>query len=207
MDKREQIARMAQTKEDEILLARVYERITSAAARNIPAATAFLSKREQMLAAELLRGQDFVFFGGPAMAEREVCCYVPEYLDESWLTGDEGPIAAVRAVYFAGDTLTHRDFLGALMGCGIKRETVGDIYVSEGSCDFLVTREILPYLLPAARSCMWSSSPSTRSVSRSRRSRPSAIPSPRCGSTASSPPAFPSAAARPRTISPPENAS
>ena len=124
MDKREQIARMAQTKEDEILLARVYERITSAAARNIPAATAFLSKREQMLAAELLRGQDFVFFGGPAMAEREVCCYVPEYLDESWLTGDEGPIAAVRAVYFAGDTLTHRDFLGALMGCGIKRDTV-----------------------------------------------------------------------------------
>ena len=110
-------------------------------------ATAFLSKREQMLAAELLRGQDFAFFGGPAMAEREVCCYVPEYLDESWLTGDEGPIAAVRAVYFAGDTLTHRDFLGALMGCGIKRETVGDIYVSEGSCDFLVTREILPYLL------------------------------------------------------------
>ncbi len=50
----------------------------------------------------------------------------------------------------------------------------------------------------AARSCMWSSSPSTRSASRSRRSRPSAIPSPRCGSTASSPPAFPSAAARPR---------
>ena len=129
MDKREQIARMAQTKEDEILLARVYERITSAAARNIPAATAFLSKREQMLAAELLRGQDFAFFGGPAMAEREVCCYVPEYLDEGWLTGDEGPIAAVRAVYFAGDTLTHRDFLGALMGCGIKRDTVGDIYV------------------------------------------------------------------------------
>ena len=147
MDKREQIARMAQTKEDEILLARVYERITSAAARNIPAATAFLSKREQMLAAELLRGQDFAFFGGPAMAEREVCCYVPEYLDESWLTGDEGPIAAVRAVYFAGDTLTHRDFLGALMGCGVKRETIGDIYVTEGRCDFLVTREVLPYLL------------------------------------------------------------
>lgn len=147
MDKREQIARMAQTKEDEILLARVYERITSAAARNIPAATAFLSKREQMLAAELLRGQDFVFFGGLAMAEREVCCYVPEYLDESWLTGDEGPIAAVHAVYFAGDTLTHRDFLGALMGCGVKRETIGDIYVAEGRCDFLVTREVLPYLL------------------------------------------------------------
>ena len=44
MDKREQIARMAQTKEDEMLLAKIYERMTNAAARNIPAATGFLSK-------------------------------------------------------------------------------------------------------------------------------------------------------------------
>ena len=81
------------------------------------------------------------------MAEREICCYLPEYLDESWLESEDGPIAAARAVYFEGDTLTHRDFLGALMGCGVKRETVGDIYVAEGRCDFLVTREVLPYLL------------------------------------------------------------
>ena len=38
MDKREQIARMAQTKEDEMLLARVYERMTNAAARGKNAA-------------------------------------------------------------------------------------------------------------------------------------------------------------------------
>ena len=126
MDKREQIARMAQTKEDEMLLARVYERMTNAAARSIPASTCFLSKREQMLAAELLRGQDIRFYGGPPMAEREICCYLPDYLDEGWLESEDGPIAAVRAAYFAGDTLTHRDFLGALMGCGVKRETVGD---------------------------------------------------------------------------------
>ena len=106
MDKREQIARMAQTKEDEMLLARVYERMTNAAARSIPASTCFLSKREQMLAAELLRGQDIRFYGGPPMAEREICCYLPDYLDESWLESEDGPIAAVRASYFEGDTLT-----------------------------------------------------------------------------------------------------
>ena len=33
------------------------------------------------------------------------------------------------------------------MGAGIARETVGDIYVADGSCDFLVTEEITPYLL------------------------------------------------------------
>ena len=40
-----------------------------------------------------------------------------------------------------------RDFLGALMGAGIGRETVGDICVGEGRCDFFVTAEIAPYLL------------------------------------------------------------
>ena len=53
----------------------------------------------------------------------------------------------MRASFFENDKLTHRDFLGSLMGSGIKRETVGDIYVGEGSCDFLVLREILPYVL------------------------------------------------------------
>ena len=62
MDRREKIARLAQSKEDEVLLARVYERITLAAQRNVPASTCFLSKREQMLCQELLRGEDFRFF-------------------------------------------------------------------------------------------------------------------------------------------------
>ncbi len=147
MQRREMIAKLAQSKEDEVLLARVYERITLGAQRNTPSSSCFLSKREQMLVQELLRGESYCFFGGAAMAEREICCYLPDYLDESWLSSEDGPIAAVRAAYFEEDQLTHRDFLGSLMGSGIKRETVGDIYVGTGSCDFLVLREILPYLL------------------------------------------------------------
>ena len=33
------------------------------------------------------------------------------------------------------------------MGAGIKRETVGDIYVGAGHADFLLTRKMLPYVL------------------------------------------------------------
>jgi RNA-binding protein YlmH len=33
------------------------------------------------------------------------------------------------------------------MGAGIGRETVGDICVGKGSCDFFVTAEIAPYIL------------------------------------------------------------
>ena len=53
----------------------------------------------------------------------------------------------LRATFFEGDSPSHRDFLGALMGAGIARETVGDILVSRGSCDFFVTEEIAPYIL------------------------------------------------------------
>ena len=147
MEKREKIEKLAQDKDEAMLLARVYDRITLAAQRNIPAATCFLSPREQLLTQQLLRGTELHFFGGAAGTERNMCCWLPDYLDEGWLSSEDGPCAAVCAEFFAGDRLSHRDFLGALMGCGIKRETVGDIYVSEGSCDFLVTREILPYVL------------------------------------------------------------
>lgn len=147
MEKREKIEKLTQDKDEIMLLARVYDRVTAAERRNVPTATAFLSAREQALTQQLLRGTELHFFGGTDGAERKMCCWLPDYLDEAWLLSEEGPCAAVRAEFFARDSLTHRDFLGALMGAGIKRETVGDIFVSEGQCDFLVTREILPYVL------------------------------------------------------------
>ena len=42
--------------------------------------------------------------------------------------------------------LTHRDYLGALMGEGIKREKTGDIIVGEDGAQIIVTREMAEYL-------------------------------------------------------------
>ena len=75
-------------------------------------------------------------------AERQMLVYLPEYMDEESLYWEDSPVVCLRAVYYEGDSLTHRDFLGALMGAGVARETVGDICVGKGSCDFFVTREI-----------------------------------------------------------------
>lgn len=149
MDRQQLIGRLAETDEDKILLARVYERMQTAEQRNMPASTAFLSKREQILVQRLLPGMELHFWGGFPEAERAACCYVPDYyMPEEWLSGEDGPVCALHADYYAGDTLTHRDVLGALMGSGIKRETVGDILMQQaGAFDFLVTREILPYVL------------------------------------------------------------
>ena len=73
--------------------------------------------------------------------------YLPEYLEESALYEEDSPCVCLRAEFYQGDTLSHRDFLGALMGAGIGRETVGDICVGKEHCDIFVTQEIAPYIL------------------------------------------------------------
>ncbi len=131
-----------------MLLAKIWDKINTGLHRNIPANTAFLSPRELEMARLLLGEPEGLYrFGGYAEAERRMLCYLPDYLEESSLMEEDAPVACLRATYFEGDTLSHRDFLGALMGAGVARETVGDICVDKGSCDFFVTREISPWLL------------------------------------------------------------
>ena len=142
------IDKIAQNCEDRMLLAKIWDKINSGIRRNIAANTAFLSPRELEMARLLLGESEGLYrFGGYGDAERRMLVYLPEYLAEDRLMEEDSPVACLRATFFVGDTLSHRDFLGALMGAGVAREAVGDICVDKGSCDFFVTREIAPYLL------------------------------------------------------------
>ncbi len=131
-----------------MLLAKLWDKINAGLSRNIPAHTPFLTPRELEMAHFLFGEPEGLHaFGGYPDAERKMLCYLPDYMDESALSGEESPVVALRAVFYEGDTPTHRDFLGSLMGSGIARECIGDICVGVGSCDFFVTEEIAPYLL------------------------------------------------------------
>ena len=145
---RSNIDKITQSNEDKVLLAKLWDKITAGMRKNIPANTCFLSPREQEMANYLFGCPEGLhFFGGYPDAERKMLVYLPDYLDENALYGEDAPCICLRAAFFQGDSPSHRDFLGALMGAGISRETVGDICVSTGSCDFFVTAEIAPYLL------------------------------------------------------------
>ena len=134
------IEKIGKTTEDRMLLAKVFDKISSGMRKNIPASTAFLSPREQEMARFLFGSPQGLFpFGGYPDAERKMLVYLPEYLEESWLLREDSPIVCIHADFFREDKLTHRDLLGALMGAGIARETVGDICVGTGCADFFVT--------------------------------------------------------------------
>ena len=131
-----------------MLLAKLWDKINAGIRRNTPASTGFLSPRELDMCRYLFGHQEgLTTFGGYESAERRMLVYLPEYLDEEYLMGEDSPVTCLRATFYKGECPSHRDFLGALMGAGIARETVGDICVGKGSCDFFVTAEIAPYLL------------------------------------------------------------
>ena len=145
---RSNIEKIAKTPEDRVLLAKIWDKISAGMRKNIPANTGFLTLRELDMCRYLFGTQEGLFpFGGYADAERQMLIYLPEYLEMDSLYEEDSPLVCLRATFFDGDTPSHRDFLGALMGAGIARETIGDICVGKGQCDFFVTAEIAPYIL------------------------------------------------------------
>ena len=144
---RANIEKIAHSPEDKVLLAKVWDKIQAGIRRDIPASTCFLSPRELEMTRYLFGDLPGLHsFGGYEDAERKMLVYLPEYLEDTYLMEEDSPVVCLRATYYEADTLSHRDFLGALMGAGIARETVGDICVGSGSCDFFVTAEIAPYV-------------------------------------------------------------
>lgn len=75
-------------------------------------------------------------WGGYENAERCVACFGDR---EYFADNTDYPIACILispANQKFADKLTHRDFLGSLMGLGIRREMLGDIIISD-NCGYL----------------------------------------------------------------------
>ncbi|MEG1918335.1 MAG: YlmH/Sll1252 family protein, partial [Oscillospiraceae bacterium] len=150
MDK-EKLLRFA-SGDDRLLLAKVLDKWEQARTRNIPTCTGFLTTAEQTAAAQLLTaasaGDTALFWGGYEAAERKLLVCLPDWQTaETFLEGDALPIRALRCVCRPEFGLTHRDYLGALMGLGIVREKIGDILVTEDGCDLLVASTVADFLL------------------------------------------------------------
>lgn len=151
MNKTELLNRCARDGEERLLLGRVLDKLDQAQRRAVPAHTQFLSPGEQACVRELLAAcghPRHLMFGGFPDAERRVCVFFPDWQEEEdFLADPDGPVTALEAAFHPDAGLTHRDFLGSLMGLGITREKLGDILVEQDRAQLLLLREAAPILL------------------------------------------------------------
>ena len=115
--------------------------------RGTSRSTPFLSDRQQELARAALAGlgfEGYAFDGGYPDAERRILRLFGEY-------GAQEPLPAVclfAQTLRADRALTHRDYLGALMSLGIRRECIGDILLSEDGAYLFVLDTVAPLVCP-----------------------------------------------------------
>ncbi len=147
----------------ELLAARLEDALSRAAHGKI-AVSPFLTPGERKQAERLLRmrgvEKQAAFWGGYAGAERVCLFLVPDfYLDIGMMpSSGENPAQAladpdadaVRAVRVSGSgfrTLSHRDYLGALLGLGLERDALGDIAVQNAyEAVVFCTHRLAPFL-------------------------------------------------------------
>jgi len=147
MERREVLDRAARDGEERLLLSRIWDRYDQCRNRNIPAHSDFLSPQEQAAAERLLRMlgavEGWLWWGGYEAAERRQLHFLPDWQEEP----ERDAIRCLRCAFFEPGKLTHRDFLGSLMGLGLTREKIGDILVSENQADVLVADSVADFLL------------------------------------------------------------
>ncbi|MDO4478593.1 MAG: YlmH/Sll1252 family protein [Lachnospiraceae bacterium] len=144
--------------EQELTAARFCDLSRRAYDNNYVTHTDFLTGAEQSLLQELQMGRiadrrlapaAVVLLGGWDEADRKVACFLPDYEDPASfpmeelaaMSRGEGIITCLRIAplqkQFA-DSLTHRDYLGALMNLGIERSLIGDILVDRASAEAVI---------------------------------------------------------------------
>lgn len=130
--------------ESDIFAARIEDAVKICENCVKPKFLGFLSPEESKFAEKLLKNKriGYSFFGGYQAAERVFLSCFPLCIENLSF-----PIEAITFTFRKEDVLRHRDFLGALMSLGIKRESIGDILIEEGRAVVFVSSEIKKYVL------------------------------------------------------------
>jgi len=152
-------------KEDIFFLAQLADKIDQCGNKYITTYTSFMDGHQQSIARIHCRKQFIpvsdedpyhpgdmgsipatrsIFYGGYPDAERVMLINLPDYA----FLETENPLTVIRATKAEGSRdLTHRDYLGSLLGLGIKRELLGDILVREDGADIICMSDIADFIL------------------------------------------------------------
>ncbi len=136
---------------DELITARIEDRIAQCRDGWYVTSTGLLDTHEQALAIAASRhaaGVRTFMYGGYDEAERRMLVCVPKDLPVSDEEATDGLLRVLRVKLPAiSRELSHRDYLGSLLGLGIERRLTGDILVRPDGADIIIVPGIEEFLL------------------------------------------------------------
>lgn len=137
--------------ETELLLAVADDRIAECQDKYIYTNTNFLDVYQQSAVRAYLnkKGVNFDFYGGFDGSERRLAVFMPDYIEDVGYFNENpeaSPLSLLRIEKDGFSSLSHRDYLGALMGLGIKREMIGDIVTDDKGCFAAVMQNVAVYI-------------------------------------------------------------
>lgn len=139
--------------EEHLLISKILDKIELSNKNLKIENTDFLNINEQAIIKKMLEkvGKVGIFFGCYENAERKMLFIIPSNFEnklEEFKVNYEEKIGIIRIKLSSKikDKYSHRNYLGAIMKLGLKREKIGDILVDDNGADIIVNREILKFL-------------------------------------------------------------
>lgn len=140
--------------EEKLILSKILDKINFCETRNQIQVTDFLDLAQQQLITKFLKSQkqeNYLLFGGFEEAERKVAIFYPIKLENLIIENkiDFNEWIKVLRIILPNENkgkYEHKNYLGALMKLGIKREKLGDIIVQDDGADILISKDILKFL-------------------------------------------------------------
>ena len=139
-------------KDDKILLAQVLDKIEMVENKNKIEHTDFLDMSQIELVQKFINKtkiENYMSYGGFEQAERKIFVIYPEKFNNLVVEKNLRNIVQIIRIELPEDLkgkYTHRDYLGAVIKLGVKREKVGDIIVDKNGADIIVDIDIAKFL-------------------------------------------------------------
>ncbi|MBZ4646555.1 MAG: hypothetical protein PWR27_1331 [Petroclostridium sp.] len=147
MFNKQEILETLKTSEDKLFVSKVLDQAVMSLKYHEERFTSFLDPYQQNLLIQKLKninGLDIHCWGGYEEAERKIISIFPDYMSPAEICY---PISILEAAGSNFNKLSHRDFLGAVLALGIKREKIGDILINDTLSYIFTVSDISQYIL------------------------------------------------------------
>ncbi len=152
---KQEILNKYDNEEDKLLVSKVLDKLEFVQKKNSIETTDFLDMHQKTVAEKVLKSQkitNYICYGGYSNAERVMIIIYPEKLEDVFNNNqyDFNNIVRVIRVILPNEMkgkYSHRDYLGAVIKVGLKREKVGDIIVNLDGADLIVSKDISKYIV------------------------------------------------------------